>query len=49
MRVWWHWYWGSIVVGKRYEGVSGTVLKEVGECVMHWTGKWWQRSCSMAS
>ena len=25
------------------EGVSDTVVEEVGECVMHWKGKWWER------
>ena len=25
------------------EGVSDTVMEEVGECVMYWIGKWWQR------
>ena len=30
--------WGRVV-----ERVSDTVMEEVGACVMHWIGKWWQR------
>ena len=28
---------------KGVEGVSDTVMKKMGECVMYWIGKWWQR------
>ena len=31
------------MVGKRYEGISDTVMEEVGKCVMYWIDKWWQR------
>ena len=31
-----------MLLGKGVEGVSDTD-EEVGECVTHWEGKWWQR------
>ena len=33
----------ALLLGKGLEGVSGTVMEEVGECTMYWIGKWWQR------
>ena len=34
---------GGIAAGKGVEGACDTVMEEVGECVMYWIGKWWQR------
>ena len=33
----------ALLLGKGVEGVSDTVMEEVGECIMYWIGKWWQR------
>ena len=33
----------TLLLGKSVEGVSDTVMEEVGECIMYWIGKWWQR------
>ena len=33
----------ALLLGKGVEGVSDTVMEEVREYVMYWTGKWWQR------
>ena len=33
----------ALLLGKGVEGVSDTVMEEVDEFVMYWTGKWWQR------
>ena len=30
----------ALLLGKGVEGVSDTVMEEVGECVMYWVGKW---------
>ena len=32
-----------MLLGKGVKGVSDTVMEEVGEYVMYWIGKWWQR------
>ena len=41
---------GKVALEKGLEGVSDTVMEEVGECFMYWTGKWWQRRiCCMES
>ena len=40
----------ALLLGKGVEGISDIVMEEVGECIMHWTGKWWQRMiCCMES
>ena len=28
----------ALLLGKGVEGVSDTVMEEVGECIMHWMG-----------
>ena len=34
----------AFLLGKSVEGVRKRVFEEeVGECVMYWSGKWWQR------
>ena len=33
----------ALLLGRCVEEVSDTVMEEVGECVMYWIGKWWQR------
>ena len=33
----------TLMLGKGVDGVSDTVMKEVGKCIMYWIGKWWQR------
>ena len=38
----------ALLLGKGMEGVSD-VMEEVGECVMYWIRKWWQRFCCMVS
>ena len=32
----------ALLLGKGMDGVSDTVMEEVGECGMYWI-KWWQR------
>ena len=32
----------ALLLRKCVEGVSDTVMKEVGKCVMYWIGMWWQ-------
>ena len=31
------------IVGNGMVGVSDTVMEEVGDCIMYWIGKWWQK------
>ena len=33
----------ALLLGKRVEGVSDTVMEEMVECIMYWIGRWWQR------
>ena len=33
----------TLLLGKGVKGVSDTMMEEVGECIVHWIGKWWQR------
>ena len=33
----------ALLLGNGVEGVSDSVMKEVGECIMYWIRKWWQR------
>ena len=33
----------ALLLGKGVEGISDTVVVEVGDCIMHWMEKWWQR------
>ena len=33
----------ALLLGKGVKGVSDIVMEEVGECIMHWIQKWWQR------
>ena len=33
----------ALLLGKSVERISDTVVEEVGECIMYWTGKWWGR------
>ena len=34
---------GGIAVGKGVEGICNRVMEDVGECVLYWLGRWWQR------
>ena len=33
----------ALLVGKGVEGVTNTLIEEVGVCVMYWIGKLWKR------
>ena len=33
----------ALLLGKDVEGLSDIGMEEVGECIMYWIGKWWQR------
>ena len=33
----------ALLLGKGVERISDTVMEEVGECILYWIGKWWQR------
>ena len=42
----------ALLLGKGVEGVSDTMMEEVGECIMYRIGKWWGREgliCCMDS
>ena len=34
---------GGIAVGKGVEGICNRVMEDVGECVLYWLGRCWQR------
>ena len=32
-----------LLLGKGMEDICNRVMEEVGECVVYWLGRWWQR------
>ena len=33
----------ALLLGKGVEGICNRVMEEMGECVLYWLGRWWQR------
>ena len=33
----------ALLLGKGVEGICNRVIEDVGECVLYWLGRWWQR------
>ena len=33
----------ALLLGKGVEGICNRVIVDVGECILHWLGRWWQR------
>ena len=33
----------AFLLGKGVEGICNRVMEDVGECVLYWLGRWWQR------
>ena len=33
----------ALLLGKGVEGICNRVMEDVGECVLYWLGRWWQR------
>ena len=33
-----------LLLGIGVEGICNRVMLEVGECIVYWLGRWWQRS-----
>ena len=34
---------GILLLGNGVEGICNKVMKDVGECILYWLGRWWQR------
>ena len=33
----------AMLLGKGVEGICNRVMEDVGECILYWLGRWWQR------
>ena len=33
----------ALLLGKEVEGICNSVMEDVGECIVYWLGRWWQR------
>ena len=33
----------ALLLGKGVGGICNRVMQDVGECVLYWLGRWWQR------
>ena len=33
----------ALLLGKGVEGICNREMEDVGECVLYWLGRWWQR------
>ena len=33
----------ALLLGKGVEDICNRMMEEVGECVLYWLGRWWQR------
>ena len=33
----------ALLLGKGVEGICNRVMEDVGECILYWLSRWWQR------